>query len=462
MFRPRNRRIVSIVALIFTALMLLSSPVAAQDSAKHVTKLELDGAITPAMALYINRGISEAVDNGSTAVVIRMDTPGGLSSAMDDIIHDILHSPIPVIVYVAPEGARAASAGMYITYAAHVAAMAPVTNIGSATPVQLSGEGGEDGGESAMDRKVTNDAVARVRALADLRGRNADWAEDAVRNAVNVTSAKAEELGVIDFVASDLDEVLQRADGMTVTVESGETTVDTDGASVRTVGMSFFEQVLQVLVNPNVAFVMLSLGTLALVFELSNPGAIIPGIAGALMMVVGFFALGTLESNTTGFILLGLAFVLFVLEVFIVSHGALTIGGLISFILGGLLLSNTNNPEVLQVSKAVIFTTGGLIALFFFFVVGSVTKLFGKPPQSGDAILIGHDGTARTDLDPEGAVFINGEIWKAIAENESLILKGEVVRVLDRHGMLLTVRQVDEVTPELEGDAEVQRPSEST
>lgn len=449
-----------ILLLMAAAYVVLILPAVAQGNNKHVTELEIHGAITPAMALYIDRGISKAEDDGSTAVVIEMDTPGGLSSAMDDIINDILHSEIPVIVYVAPEGARAASAGMYIAYAAHVSAMAPVTNIGSATPVQLSGEG--DDSETAMDRKVVNDAVARVRSLAELRGRNADWAEEAVRDAVNIGSAEAVELNVIDFIATDKNDLLQQADGMEVKVESGVVTVDTDGASIDEVGMSLFEQILQVLVNPNVAFVMLSLGTLALVFELSNPGALIPGIAGVLMMVIGFFALGTLESNTAGFVLLAVAFGLFVLEVFVVSHGILTVGGLISFILGGLLLSNTNNPEVLQISRLVIFTTGAMIALFFLFVVGSVAQLYRRPPQSGDALLINQLGVARTDLDPEGAVFTNGEIWRAVSANDELIREGETVRTLDRSGMTLTVERVDEdELVELEVDVEVQRPASS-
>lgn len=293
-----------------------------------------------------------------------------------------------------------------------------------------------------MDRKVVNDAVARVRELAELRGRNADWAEDAVRDAANVGAQQAVDLNVVDFIAADYDELFAKADGREVRVESGMVTVETAGATLHDIDMSLFERILQIIVDPNVAFILLSLGTLGLVFELSNPGAIFPGVAGALMMVVGFYALGTLESNAAGFILLALAFALFILEVFVASHGILAIGGIIAFILGGLLLSNTRNPEVLQISRWVIFTVAILIGLFFIFVVGSVIKIRGKPPVSGDWTLIGATGVARTDLDPRGTIFLNGELWQAEVEDEPVILKGEQVKVLARDGMKLRVTRV--------------------
>lgn len=423
-----------ILAMPFTSALAQSG-----ESGPDVALLKIDGAITPVMAMYIERGIDDAVERGDSAVVIQMDTPGGLSSSMDDIIDEILASPIPVIVYVAPEGSRAASAGMYITLAAHVAAMAPVTNIGSATPVQLGGEESSD--ETAMDRKVVNDAAARARELAELRGRNAEWAEEAVRDAVNVGSREAAELNVIDFVASDLDEVLALADGREVLVSSGTTTVATENASVSEIEMSFFERVMQVLVDPNVAFIMLSLGTLGLIFELSNPGTIVPGVVGALMMILGFFALGTLESNAAGFALIALAFALFILEVFVVSGGLLTVGGLVAFIAGGLLLSNSNNPEVLQISRLVVFTVGILIALFFFFVVGSVARTFRNPPRSGVDTLVGQQAEVRSDLAPEGSVFLHGELWRAVVADDEEIPKGETVEVVERSGMKLTVRR---------------------
>lgn len=428
------------MALVLIALGLLITPLSAQEPRPSVTVLTVDATITPIVATYVDRGIDTAVDRGDDAVIIRLDTPGGLSSAMDDIISDILASPIPVIVWVGPEGARAASAGMYIAYAAHVASMAPVTNIGSATPVQLGGE--ESGDETAMDRKVVNDAVARIRELAELRGRNADWGEEAVRDAVNVGSREAVELNVVDFIAADIDDALAQADGREAIVNGRVATIRTNDARINAVEMSFFERVLQILVDPNVAFILLSLGTLGLIFELSSPGTIFPGVAGAIMVIVGFYALGTLESNATGFILIALAFVLFVLEVFVTSGGILTVGGIITFVLGGLLLSNTRNPEVLQISRSVIFTVAILIGLFFIFVVGSVVKTRGRPPATGRESMAGLQGVARSDLDPRGRVFIDGALWSAIAVDEPVILKGEPVRVVSRDGMVLNVKRV--------------------
>ncbi|HLT18355.1 MAG TPA: nodulation protein NfeD [Thermomicrobiales bacterium] len=432
---------VRLAALLLVAAGLLVTPLAAQESAPRVTRLDVDGPITPVMATYIDRGLDAAAKRGDDAVIIRMDTPGGLSSAMDDIIADILASPVPVIVWVGPEGARAASAGMYIAYAAHVAAMAPVTNIGSATPINLGGDD-DDSELSASDRKVINDAVARVRALAELRGRNGDWAEEAVRDAANVGAREAVELNVVDFIANDIEDALSQADGREVLVGGQTVRLRTEGATVRDVEMSFFEKLLQVIVDPNVAFVLLSLGTLGLIFELSNPGAIFPGVAGAIMVIVGFYALGTLESNTAGLVLIALAFAMFVLEVFVVSGGVLTVGGIVMFVLGGLLLSNTRNPEVLQISRAVIFTTAILIGLFFFFVVGSVVKTRGKTPATGRESFIGREGVARSDLDPRGRVFVDGTLWSAEAVGEPVILKGEPVRVVGRDGMLLHVERI--------------------
>ncbi len=441
----RASRLTLCLLLILSAmlgLLISTASTAAQQSEPEVTKLTIDGTITPVMAMYISRGIDDAVARGDDAILIQMDTPGGLSSAMDDIIADILASPIPVIVWVGPEGARAASAGMYITYAAHVASMAPVTNIGSATPIQLGGEGQEETGETALDRKVVNDAAARARELAELRGRNADWAEEAVRDAVNVGSSDAVELGIIDFIATDPADALAQADGRTVILSTGEGTVNTEDATINTENMSFFERFLQILVDPNIAFVLLSLGTLGVIFELSNPGTLFPGIVGGLMMVTGFFALGVMDANWAGFVLMAFAFALFITEVFVVSGGLLTAGGIVAFLLGGLLLSNTQNPEVLQISRIVIFTVTTLIALFFIFVVGTVMRSHGKKPATGEQSIIGRIGEARTDLDPNGMVFLVGELWKAEVTGVSMMYRGDRVVVREIDGLKLIVAPV--------------------
>lgn len=412
----------------------------AQQTTRQVGLLDIDGTITPVMATYVGRGIQRSAERGDSAVILRMDTPGGLSSAMDDIVSDILASPIPVIVYVAPEGSRAASAGVYITYAAHVAAMAPATNIGSATPVQLGGES-DDGEETAMDRKVVNDAAAKIRGLAEQRGRNAEWAEAAVRDADNITSREAVELNVIDFVAGNIDDLLAQADGREVVVRGEPVKVETAGATVSEIDMSFFEQLLQVITDPNIAFVLVSLGTLALIFELANPGGIGPGAVGGIMLVIGFYALGTLDTNWAGLALMGLAFLLFVIDVFVPTHGILTISGVVAFLFGGLLLSNTRNDDVLEVSRVVIFTVTALMAVFFLFVASSIWRTRGQPPATGEDTLRGTIAVVRTPLEPDGMVFVYGELWQATSSGGP-IAPGEHVRVLSVDGLRLTVAPV--------------------
>lgn len=437
--RPRLRTLASAMMLL-GMLLLLATSVAAQDTERRVGLIEVDGTITPVMATYVGRGIDRSVDRGDSAVVIQMDTPGGLSSAMDDIISDILNSPIPVIVFVGPEGSRAGSAGVYITYAAHVAAMAPATNIGSATPINL-GDDSEDDELSAADRKAINDAVGKIRGLAEQRGRNADWGEAAVRDADNITATRAVELNVVDFIAQDIDDLLAKADGREVLIANQTVTVETAGASVSSIEMTFFERLLQVITDPNIAYVLVSLGTLALVFEIANPGGIGPGAVGGIMLVTGFYGLGTLDTNWAGLALMALAFLLFIIDVFVPTHGILTISGVISFLFGGLLLSNTRNDDVLAVSQTVIFTMTALMGLFFFFVIGVLLRSRGRPPVTGESTLVGATAVVRQPLDPDGMVFVQGELWQATSTGGT-IERGELVRVVRVDGLRLTVTPV--------------------
>lgn len=430
------RRMATAIAALVTLFALFTSTTTA-DPNNSIGKIRIDGAITPVMATYVGRGIDRAADRGDHAVIIELDTPGGLSSAMDDIVGDILNAPLPVIVWVAPDGARAASAGVYITYAAHVAAMAPATNIGSATPVQIGGEGEANGTPTAMDRKIVNDAVAKIRALAERRDRNADWAESAVRDAANVSANQAVELGVVDFIAASQDDLLAQADGRTVDVLGQEIVLQTAGARVDSIEMSFFEQLLQVLTDPNIAYILLSLGSLAIIFEIANPGGVGPGAIGVILLLAGFYGLGTLDSNWTGLGLMILAFVLFALDVFLPSHGVLTISGIGAFLLGSLLLANTRNPDVLQVSRSVIFATTAAVAMFFAFVVTAVVRIRHKPAVTGTPAMVGTVGVARTDLDPNGMVFIFGELWQAQADMP--VRKGDRVRVVAVEGLELVV-----------------------
>ena len=441
----------SIMLVAISVLIAVVTSTAAADSGNRVGKISVDDAITPPLATYIDRSIQRASERGDHALIIELNTPGGLSSAMDDIVRDILNAPIPIIVWVAPDGARAASAGVYITYAAHVAAMAPATNIGSATPVQIGAGGEANATPTTMDRKIINDAVAKIRALAERRGRNGDWAEAAVRDAENIPASQAVQLGVVDFIAASQEELLTQSDGRTVDVLGQPVVLHTAGAQVETFRMSFFEQFLQVLTNPNIAYILLSLGSLAIIFEIANPGGIGPGAVGVILLLAGFYGLGTLDSNWTGLALMILAFILFALDVFLPSHGVLTLSGIGAFLLGSLMLANTRSPSVLQVSRSVVFAMTAMMAVFFGFIIGAVVRIRKKPAVTGLSALVGTVGIARSDLDPEGMVFVFGELWQARAD--APIHTGEHVRVVAIEGLALVVTPAepehDATTPAL-------------
>ncbi len=437
------------LALIVLGLLGTLLPTAADafariqgDDQPEIDVVELDGTITPVMARYIDRAIGSAEEDGRSAVVLEMDTPGGLSSAMDDIIRDILESEIPVIVYVAPRGARAASAGVYITYAAHVAAMAPGTNIGSATPVSLGGD--DDDEETAMDRKVVNDAVAQIVNLANLRGRNAQWAEDAVRNAVNITADDALSLGVIDIVAPDLATLLTEIDGRQVVMADGSTVaLRTANARLHDVGMNPLEGLLQLLADPTIAYILLSLGSLGLFLELSNPGTLVPGTVGAVCLLFGLFALGTIPVNWAGLLLMALGLVLFVADIYVPSLGLLTVGGVISFVVGSFLLIDSNAPPGYDLPAAVIWTVTACFVALFLLIGFSLVRAIRRRPATGRSALIGMVGTVKIGIEPgkPGQVFVDGERWKAIlADGTSAISAGTSIAVTKVDGLTLTVR----------------------
>ncbi|MCS7051542.1 MAG: nodulation protein NfeD, partial [Thermomicrobium sp.] len=291
--QPLTRfRLLSLLAWLLGFLLLVPDGRAVGE---RVLLVHVDGPITPVIADYVDRALREAARDGAEAVVIQLDTPGGLSSAMDEIIQDILQSPVPVIVYVAPEGARAASAGVFITYAAHVAAMAPATNIGSASPVLISQDGQATQPDETMQRKIVNDAVAKIRSLAERRGRNAEWAEQAVREAVNITAEQAAAQNVVDLVAPSLEVLLERVDGRMVTTTAGAVTLRTRDAEVVPFQMTVLERFFQILSDPNIAYILLSLGMLGLFFELANPGSILPGVLGGILLLLGLYTLGMLD-----------------------------------------------------------------------------------------------------------------------------------------------------------------------
>ena len=395
-----------------------------------------EGVINPVMAEFIITNIERAERRGAAAVVIELDTPGGLDLSMREIVKKELGSAVPVIVYVSPPGSRAASAGVFITYAAHLAAMAPGTNIGSAHPVAMGG-GKMD---KTMLEKVENDAAAYIRGIALKRKRNARWAEAAVRKSANVTAEEAARLRVIDLLASSRADLLDKANGRRVEVRGGAAVLRTRGAAVVEVRMGLRERVLRAISNPNVAYVLMMVGILGLYFELSNPGAVLPGVVGALSLVLAFYALHTLDINYAGLILIGLAVVFFIVELNVVSYGLLTLAGLVSLVLGSLMLFNSPLPFMrlspMVMAPAIVFMAG-----FVAFTMYMAVHLQRKRSVAGAEGLVGLEARVVEPVRPgrRGKVFVNGEYWDARSEVE--LERDEVVEVRGMKGLVLEVRR---------------------
>lgn len=428
------------IAATWTFFMV--SSLAAQLAAPQIDIITVKGVINPIVSGYVARGIRTAESDGAAALVVRMDTPGGLDTSMREIIQSILESKVPVIVYVWPQGGRAASAGVFISYASHVAAMAPNTNIGAAHPVALGGSptgADQQQTDSTMTEKVTNDAVAYIKGIASERGRNAEWAEKAVRESVSVTSAEAKKLGVVELVASDLPDLLSQLDGREVRLPGGKVTLRTEGAVIRQMDMGPIEQFLLTISDPNIAFLLLSLAVTALLIEFSNPGTILPGVIGGISLFLALFSLGMLPVNYAAVGLIFLAFILFILEVKITSFGMLTVGGVVSMTLGALLLVNSASPD-LQVSRPLIASVVLGTAAAFYFVIRAARRAHVRIPTTGREGLMGHTAVSRSDLDPEGYVLVEGESWSAVAE-DGPIPAGEPVVVVAKEGFKLRVRK---------------------
>jgi membrane-bound serine protease (ClpP class) len=399
-----------------------------------VNVLTVDGDINPVMARYVERGIANAEDAGAAAVVIRIDTPGGLEDSMRKIVQRIEAAKVPVITYVSPTGARAASAGTFIVLAGNVAAMAPNTTIGAAHPVDATG--GDITG--TLGDKVTNEAAEYIRGIATLRGRNADWAEQAVRQSIASDQDDALSQNVVDLVSGSTEDLLSRVDGRSVALSSGTVTLQTKDAPVVTNGMTLVERFLLIISDPNIAFVLISLGSLGILIELFHPGIFFPGVFGAIALLFGFFSLGTLPVNWAGVFLIILAFVLFAAEVAVSGFGALGIGGVISLILGGLLLTSTSNPQF-QVSRWLVFGLAAVVAFFVFSIVSSMIRARRLPGTLSTYTLVGKRAIARTPLEPTGTVFINGERWTATSTGRS-VKQGEPVEITGVDGIKLQVR----------------------
>lgn len=414
--------------------------VAAQSASPHVDVAKIEGVIDPFTEGYVERVIGAARDDGATALVFQLDTPGGALDSTRKIVERFFDSPVPIIVYVAPSGARAGSAGLFITYAGHLAAMAPGTNIGAASPVSVSGEL-----TGTLGTKVMNDSAALIRSIAAQRGRNAEWGEDAVRNAVSITDQEALKLGVIDFVARDMHDLLAQANGRTVQVQGNPVTLDTANASVNQLEMNFFEQFFHILLDPNIALILLNVGTLALIVELYNPGAVLPAIIGVICLTLAAVALFGLPTNWAAVILILVGIGMMVLDIKVTGF-ALTIGGIIAFLLGAFFLFRPLTPVAptapnVSVSPIVMFVLAAFTATFFLFIIGAAIRSRNVPVIMGIKSYIGAEGVAKTVLNPQGTILVRSEEWTAVAE-DAPILEGERVKVLSADGLTLHVTRL--------------------
>lgn len=377
--------------------------------AQKVVALTIDGTINPVAASFIERGIKKAERENAECLLIYINTPGGLLKSTRVIVGSLLDAPVPVVAYVSPAGAHAGSAGVFVTMAAHIAAMAPGTNIGAAHPVSMQG-----GMDTTMNEKATNDAIAFIRTIAEKRNRNVQWAEEAVRKSVSITGAEALQQKVIDLMAVNTKDLLEQIDGRTVEVSFGTVTLHTKGAQVTNLEMTFIEKILNIVSDPNIAYILLMLGFYGLLFELYNPGAIFPGIVGVIGLILGLYSLHTLPINYAGLALIVFGIILFLLEIKIASYGLLTVGGIVSLLLGSLMLVRGDSSlEFVRISRSVILSFTALSVLFFLFVVGAGIRAQRAKPVTGIEGFIGEAGTTLEVLDPLGTIRVHGEIWQA-------------------------------------------------
>jgi membrane-bound serine protease (ClpP class) len=420
-----KRFYIIITALFFSPAILF---------AQTVLSIKINGGINPASAEYIHKSIEKAETEKDECLLIHLNTPGGLLTSTREIVSDMLKSTTPIIVYISPAGAHAGSAGVFITLAANIAVMAPGTNIGAAHPVTLQGSP-----DSIMNTKGTNDAAAFIKTIAEKRNRNAEWAEESVRYSVSITEQEALEKHVIDYLANDDREILAQIDGKKIDVNGGTKVLQTKNASIRSSEMGFFQKILDRLSDPNISYMLMMLGFYGIMFELFNPGSIFPGIAGVIFLVFAFYSMSSMPVNYAGLALIIFGILLFLLEIKITSHGILTVGGIMSILLGSMFLFRTSSTENFKsISWSIIIACTTVTALFFLFIVGMGLKAQRLRPSTGLQALIGKTGEVSTVLNPMGSVKINGEIWKA----QSLLAKidaGEKVVVKEIKNLTLYV-----------------------
>jgi membrane-bound serine protease (ClpP class) len=402
----------------------------------NVTLIIYDGAITPACSDFIKLGIESAEKNKSECLIIKINTPGGLLKSTRVIVSDILESKIPIIVYVSPGGAQAASAGVFITMASHIAVMSPGTNIGAAHPVAMQGEQ-----DTIMSQKATNDAAAFIRSISEKRNRNVKWAEDAVRKSLSLSETEALKQNVIDLISPNIEDLLKKINGREVETVVGKKVLNTVDVKVNEVEMTLSLKLLTILSDPNIAYILFMIGLYGLLFEIFNPGVIFPGVIGGICIILAFYSMHTLPINYAGLALIVFAIILFVLEIKIVSHGILSIGGVISLIIGSIMLINVESGlEVVMISWEVIALFVILTILFFGFALTLGIKAQRRKPTTGAEGLIKEKGEAVTDLNPEGEVKVHGEIWNA-ESIEGMIESKSVIEIVEVQNLKLKVKR---------------------
>jgi len=426
----------NIITTVLLIIFLTGISIYADEKNPVFNVINVDGIITSPTAKYIAKGIEEANKEGAEGLIILLDTPGGMDTAMRDIAKSILNAPLPVIVFVHPSGARAASAGVIITQAAHIAAMAPGTNIGAAHPVAIGIGGGS--ADKTMAKKIENDAAAYARSIAKSRGRSEEWAEKAVRKSESITAEEALKLNVIDVVASDIRQLLLAIDQKEIKLAGGKKKLSTKNAVINSKKKGTREGILAAISDPNISYILLLIGLAGLYFELSTPGAILPGVIGGISLLLAFFGLSTLPVNYTGILLIIFGIILFIAEIKVISHGLLTIGGIISLIMGSLLLFDTTEPAI-RISLQVLIPAVVVASVFFIVVIWLAVKAQLRKHSSGTEAMINMEAVAVTEIANEGKVFFKGEYWKAISENP--IPKGAKVKITRVDGLNLIVEE---------------------
>ncbi|HRG23546.1 MAG TPA: nodulation protein NfeD [Chitinophagaceae bacterium] len=415
-------------------LLFLSGSLVSQS----VISMKVEGAINPVTADFIKEGIEKATQQKAACLLIELNTPGGLLKSTRNIVSYILESPVPVIVYISPAGSQAGSAGVFITLAAHIAAMTPGTNIGAAHPVTLQGQM-----DSIMSEKVTNDAAAFIRSIAEKRNRNTQWAENAVRRSFSYTETEALEDSAIDLIAVNVQDLLNKVDGKTILLFNGtQITLQTKTAKIEPLKMNFFQQFLHTISDPNIAYILLLLGFFGILFELFIPGAILPGVIGGINLILAYYAMHTLPINMAGLALILFALILFLLEIKVVSYGILAIGGVISLLIGSLMLIKSDSLlELVSISSTIIYGATAVIALFFLFIIAKGIKAQKRENVTGPSALIGRTGEVTETLSPTGIVLVNGELWNSESVSGTVAV-GEKVRITEVRKLKLYVEPI--------------------